>query len=1544
MNKNTVKKKKKGFTLVELIATVAVLAVISTIAIVAYRNISLRAKEREYEAVVGSIKAGAMNFYEATNVNKFYVQTLIDYGILSTDDASSIIKNPVDDKSMNCYIVDVKETEVEVTKNNECTEDLYESVSPKIVRCDGTEYDENAWHKEETICLNVELPEAFQNNGSEITIVDRIWENEEDGTFEKSGDSLGDNGEFIIHFDGTEFSNTVFDGRFTVKIILSDPTLYSAKRIVRVKNDLVKPEITYTAGTNCGLGVPIHIDYTDIGSGLVKASIKKGLTGPEITEFNDNKIFTYGYYIENTGIYTMYAEDKAGNHLRKTYQINTNKTDYDYTLSISVIDTDAHAISSGNWIADDFLFKISANGWGNAACTGEIYYCIDDKDGSCTPNIEITDESSYINGPSSNGKYYIHYYAKNRAGIGEDGIEKDGVFNINIDKDEPVCFISSDNNTWTNKPVTIRYGCDESVSLLSGCHVKNRDQSIVETTYGSTTDEITLRDFTIVSGAGIEKSCTGKTIKVNLDTDGPDITTTKGINCGNGLPIHVTYTDNDSGLKEVKLIYGSTEDKTTRFSNNKKFEIDYTLENQGTYTLYAKDNANNEKTSDVTNNSEAIDYSLSITVQTTGGKAIKSEEWISSDFKFKITTNWGNNACKGKLYYCASTSSACKPEIDITNSNDFISKTANNGTYYINYKAVNRDGVTKTGQFVVNVDKNDPVCTHSGDSTTWTNSNRTIYYGCNNSSSNSGCLIKNQNVATASHVFDTTRKTATISAYTIVSGAGKEKTCPERTANVYVDKKNPTINVSGGNNCGNGETINVTYEDSDSGLKEVEVEFNGTSISKTTSFTNNKSYQKSYLLTSVGTYTIKAKDNANNSYSTTYNVSAASDYTLGIQVKDTNNKELTSESWISTDFKFKISVGNWGNAACAGDIYYCVSTSSNCNPTTKVNENEFVTLTKNNGTYYINYKSENDFRNPKTGQFIVKVDKSNPTCTHSGDNATWTNSNRTIYYGCNNSSSNSGCLIKNQNVATASHVFDTTRKTATISAYTIVSGAGKEKTCPERTANVYVDKKNPTINVSGGNNCGNGETINVTYEDSDSGLKEVEVEFNGTSISKTTSFTNNKSYQKSYLLTSVGTYTIKAKDNANNSYSTTYNVSAASDYTLSIQVKDTNNKELTSESWINTNFKFKITATGWATNCAGQLKYCINNSSSDCADNDYNTFTGSSFIEYTASNEGTYYIHYKGVDKNGDSKQGNTFIVKIDRTAPVITSSLISPADIMNSFVSVQCYQLGSEASDSRFEPKNDYSFGNYNFSNRSGSFNTRIVTRTSCKVVNGKTSSNKYYVKKFVHYPVSVNTYDTGVGEKEIVVHFCHFGDTYYYYSREYYSGFANYMISNIYADRLSGINYMQSKLEIESYTNYDKTIDLNNLYCVDNSPCVTTYKYNMSDNVGNSTYKGYTISFAVHFYNRKDVNLASGYEKYAFDCKSFADNLSSKDETYLLGQLLDKTGTNTVSICGSDGKSACLCENETCINYNDIGDSSDKYGYEPKWKHGRTEYFTLT
>ncbi len=164
--------KKKGFTLVELLATIAILAVLISLSIVVYNRVKENVLNKELENTISYIEAQARNYANDTNITLVSVEDLILEGYVEPDDETDIY-NPVTNESLNCYIVkstyeDGKYTStLDLEKNNrdnngKCS--TYEKESNLIigVSLDNENYetaDNNKWYKD-----NVYLVGMQRNN------------------------------------------------------------------------------------------------------------------------------------------------------------------------------------------------------------------------------------------------------------------------------------------------------------------------------------------------------------------------------------------------------------------------------------------------------------------------------------------------------------------------------------------------------------------------------------------------------------------------------------------------------------------------------------------------------------------------------------------------------------------------------------------------------------------------------------------------------------------------------------------------------------------------------------------------------------------------------------------------------------------------------------------------------------------------------------------------------------------------------------------------------------------------------------------------------------------------------------------------------------------------------------------------------------------------------------------------------------------------------------------------------------------------------------
>lgn len=94
----------KGFTLVELIAVIAILSLLVGLSSIAFINIRRNTLEKQYDNLVSYIETKAANYADDTGITTVNVQTLIEEGYLEPDDETNIY-NPVTNESINCKII-----------------------------------------------------------------------------------------------------------------------------------------------------------------------------------------------------------------------------------------------------------------------------------------------------------------------------------------------------------------------------------------------------------------------------------------------------------------------------------------------------------------------------------------------------------------------------------------------------------------------------------------------------------------------------------------------------------------------------------------------------------------------------------------------------------------------------------------------------------------------------------------------------------------------------------------------------------------------------------------------------------------------------------------------------------------------------------------------------------------------------------------------------------------------------------------------------------------------------------------------------------------------------------------------------------------------------------------------------------------------------------------------------------------------------------------------------------------------------------------------
>ena len=274
--------KNKGFTLVELLAVIAILAIIIGLSFVIYSRVQSDVLEQELKNTVSYIEVQAQNYANDTNITVVSVEDLILNGYVEPDDETDIY-NPVDKTSLNCYIVRSTyedgeftstldfETLLDRNKNGTCNNYEKESVISIGVDEEGTgNYSSEIkdWYKDDvTLAVLGENKTIFKKDGATyewrsnyggITTKDTVTTEVSEGIVSSMPYSVSvrynENGK-NINAEAQATINIDKEAPRIIAINIPNPTQWATSRMV---------DITATDGNGSGLhGIYVGLDLTE---------------------------------------------------------------------------------------------------------------------------------------------------------------------------------------------------------------------------------------------------------------------------------------------------------------------------------------------------------------------------------------------------------------------------------------------------------------------------------------------------------------------------------------------------------------------------------------------------------------------------------------------------------------------------------------------------------------------------------------------------------------------------------------------------------------------------------------------------------------------------------------------------------------------------------------------------------------------------------------------------------------------------------------------------------------------------------------------------------------------------------------------------------------------------------------------------------------------------------------------------------------------------------------------------------------------------------
>ena len=178
----------KGFTLVEVMATIVILTIIMLIAVPIYNGVREGINESVYDSKIKEVLAKAESYASENHAFVFDIKTLIESGEISADNETGIYVDPRTGRDMRCDVInavykenryEVSITESDTCYNSEELENLYGMVSLKLYNQEDKEIEklsDTEWLKEGFVKVRYEFKEEYKEYEENIENIEWIGE------------------------------------------------------------------------------------------------------------------------------------------------------------------------------------------------------------------------------------------------------------------------------------------------------------------------------------------------------------------------------------------------------------------------------------------------------------------------------------------------------------------------------------------------------------------------------------------------------------------------------------------------------------------------------------------------------------------------------------------------------------------------------------------------------------------------------------------------------------------------------------------------------------------------------------------------------------------------------------------------------------------------------------------------------------------------------------------------------------------------------------------------------------------------------------------------------------------------------------------------------------------------------------------------------------------------------------------------------------------------------------------------------------------------
>ena len=369
-------KNRKGFTLVELLATIVVLSLVIGITAYVVINAIGSAKEKSYKVTVKELESNASNYLLENNGRLFFltsqdgtyeyqcvtVENLIDYGYLSTDITESKVSEN-ENVSIKDYVYIERDINTKaITKSiyTKTNSEYLETCGKAVIALGDISIAASPSFTEWSTYKNVTITYRLKNLNDQRTLEDYQFNHSysANNEYNASSDTLENNIK-------TKQIKILANGKLDTSIKLDSETLASSSVTIE-KIDTVGPVIAkgnYTGSAKVRHSVTIPLKVSDFGSGIdhstfTKDDIEVNVGSSKVTNITLTKVNDDNYnLVVNSDAYNgkitlKIAKDKVLDNLKNGNEV----------------------ISIDTGVTFDNTYKITYNGNGGSGAPGATSY------------------------------------------------------------------------------------------------------------------------------------------------------------------------------------------------------------------------------------------------------------------------------------------------------------------------------------------------------------------------------------------------------------------------------------------------------------------------------------------------------------------------------------------------------------------------------------------------------------------------------------------------------------------------------------------------------------------------------------------------------------------------------------------------------------------------------------------------------------------------------------------------------------------------------------------------------------------------------------------------------------------------------------------------------------------------------------------------------------------------------------------------------------------------------------------------------------------